>query len=312
MRKELENLQKRKVQILRNYEERAKGLVIQLKQYRYENQHLQASLNQPSFGGGCEPSQKLPVMEASRNLEEAMARRDRLSRQLREASKMSMPSSQKTIESGDLAAIENADSPEVRQLHEEIENCRREVEVLKQEMALRNAAQYGSQKCKELADEVQTLRDEMTERQQMRTDERVRAESEVQELKAECNKVKDLLDVGVTELQFIQEKAKVLRSVKGAPGGSDDLIQLRREAEGQTQELELLKKTEQARMQTIQDLNKEFEQLEEQALQAYSQSQVPRMAPSLPVEDFATQLQKMEEERQLLAAQELKLQGKVQ
>jgi len=75
-------------------------------------------------------------------------------------------------------------------------------------------------------------------------------------------------------------------------------------------ELDLQKKTEQARMKTIQDLNKEFEQLEEQALQAYSQSQVPKSSPTAPSGDIAKQLQQIEEERQLLAAQELKLQGK--
>lgn len=297
--KELELSQKRSIEIRRNHEERARALTLQLNQFKSENNALMKQNPAAPNVGVADSHLQQRLIESHQRIEEVTAARSALLQQLRD-----MTASTSTVQVDGVS-----DNAEVKQLKEDIERCRANLEDLKKEMALKNAAEFGSHKCKQLSGEVGRLRDELELKRQELNDERVRTESEVQELKIEAGRAKDLLEAERTELQFVLEMAKALREVNVSPGGpnqpsAENLMRLREETAEQRRELDLLKKTEDARTQTIRDLNKELEELEEQACRTCLSFSAPSPESPPNVADMAEQRRKLEEEIALLKVQE--------
>jgi len=238
------------------------------------------------------------VAEVRAEIDQARKLRNELQRQLIQIREASAQAEAKT------------ESREIQQLRTAIAQCGEDLEQLKKELSIKHSQKFGSVRCQELSSHVKRLQEEIEENQQQCTDMRVRAESEVQELKTQCDGVKDRLDASVTELRFLRERAKALREANNSSGdmnnaSAGDIERLRAEVMQQQKEYDDLKAIEQARMTTVQDLEKELEQLEEKARRAFHSCQGHASTADAISDtgklDLARQL---EEETRLLLQQE--------
>eukprot|EP00928_Gymnodinium_smaydae_P085691 TRINITY_DN6924_c7_g1_i1.p1 TRINITY_DN6924_c7_g1~~TRINITY_DN6924_c7_g1_i1.p1 ORF type:complete len:628 (-),score=141.94 TRINITY_DN6924_c7_g1_i1:41-1924(-) len=194
------------------------------------------------------------AMRMQMRLKEGITRRDALLQQWREVSAAGR-------------SVPESSHPEVRRLTEQVERNREVLSSLQSELAKLNEREESLMRQQQLRGGIQQLRDELEELARAREDERVRAESEARELRAERDGARDRLADATAELQRLRAKAEAMRALNQEEDeseekdGADSLETLRQEHELLLGELSQLREREASRQQTIRELEEEQEAL---------------------------------------------------
>jgi chromosome segregation ATPase len=275
LQEELAHCRERQRKIRENYEERVMGLQGQLQQAKQCMPGVDQTLNH-TFNPHLQDQRQLSaVMEEialmERRISEATARRDDLKFQWGEAQQnaggLSLPMSTNSLPM----------DVDVEQLQAQTQENEVILEQLRQELAQLHDREQGSEQQQELRISVAQLYEELDELQRVREDERVRSESEVRELKADRDRIKDRLDDGTAELQRLRSQSDALRAVRVQAEGDfgpsiTELNQLKAENSQRAEELKRLRECEEARKQTIAELEREQEALVEKMTLKAAQS----------------------------------------
>lgn len=176
-------------------------------------------------------------------------------------------------------------SEAVQRLLAQSQHQKQELAVLQREGAAqqeRALRELGSQRQQSLRGDIQHFYDELDELERVRRDEHVRGESELRELRAERDRARDHLADAVGVLQHLDAQAEALRGMQVADEGVDEgaaIEVLQAEHDWLANELAQLREREEARKQTIFDLEQEQEALVEKTGLMTSQ---PVPSPSVP------------------------------
>jgi len=272
LQEELAHCRERQRKIRENYEERVMGLQGQLQQAKQcmpgvdhtFNPHAQ---DQQQLGAVME---EIAVME--QRIVAATKRRDDLMFRWGQAQQMA-DSPQET----DLNYNRSTMDADVEHLQATASENEAILEQLRQELAQLHDREQGSEQQQELRKTVSQLYEELDELQRVREDERVRSESEVRELKSNRDRIKDCLDDGTAELQRLRSQSDALRAVRVQAEGDfgpsiTELNHLKAENSQRAEELKRLRECEEARKQTIAELEREQEALVEKMTLKAAQS----------------------------------------
>jgi len=272
LQEELTHCRERQRKIRENYEERVMGLQGQLEQAKQIMPGVDMTFNphaqdQQQLGAVME---EIAVME--QRLIAATRRRDDLMLQWGDAQQMAVSTQQAGLNGHSLPM--NIDVEHLQATTSENEVI---LEQLRQELGQLHDREQGSEQQQELRKTVSQLYEELDELQRVREDERVRSESEVRELKANRDTVKDRLDDGSAELQRLRSQSDALRAVRVQAEGDfgpsiTELNQLKAENNQRAEELKRLRECEEARKQTIAELEREQEALVEKMTLKAAQS----------------------------------------
>lgn len=257
MTQELAHCRDRQVKIRANYDERKRDLQVQL-QAAQEQAAAQASqqraLAQEQVG------QEAAALQAE--IERATLRRNELIRQCQEA-RDAAEEQKRGIEQGVFDALSS--NPDIQRLARESEQYKIELRELQHELSAQQERDAGSKRQDHLQRNRQQLLFELEELDKVGEDERVRSESEVRELKNERDLVKEHLDKATAELQHLRVKAEALRGLRaqnlGLEPPDNGVERLEQETDQLARDLEDLRSTEDARKSTIEELEREQEEL---------------------------------------------------
>merc|ERR1719215_314330 len=255
LQEELAHCRERQRKIRENYEERVMGLQGQLQQAKQclpgvdhtFNPHAQ---DQQQLGAVVE---EMAVME--QRIAEATKKRDELRIRWGEAQQQAIHNGHEMGMNGNHGSTADVDVEELLARTRENEAV---LEQLRQELAQLHDREQGSEQQQELRKTVTQLYEELDELQRVREDERVRSESEVRELKVNRDRIKDLFDDGTAELQRLKSQSDALRAVRAKAEDFEpslnELNQLKSENTERAEELKRLRECEEARKQTIAEL----------------------------------------------------------
>jgi len=267
LQEELTHCRQRQKKIQDNYEERVRGLQGQLQR----NRQSQSAVDM-TFNPHAQDNSQLAVMleevtAMDGRIEEATARREELmSRWNVIAEAREKAASQEGEPSiGDLERLQAA----------KMEN-EATIERLRIELGQMQEGQASEQR-QQLERRIKQLYEELDELQHIREDQRVRSESEVRELKANRDKIKDRLDDATAEVQRLRSQSEALSVARARAEGNarpsmDDLNQLRHENNLRAQELQRLRECEESRKQAIMKLEREQDGLVQQMTLKAAQS----------------------------------------
>lgn len=283
MQQELAHCRSRQEKIHANYEDRVRGLQGQLLQEK--GSHL-ANMDY-TFSSVPTVTMQEQVAAMKVRLAAATSRRNDLKNSLYEAQvQVAETEKQGNINFGESTPVVPPSNPDIQRLLAQAEQHKVELDGLQQELVTQNDNTRGSERKRELHDAVEQLREELEELERVREDERVRSESEVRELKSQRDSVKDRLDDVATELQRLHSQAEALRTLQAQAEGkrmpsSSELAALRASNEKLASELEHIHTTEEARKQTIAELEREQDALVEKITLMTAQS-VPQTDDTNP------------------------------
>jgi len=172
----------------------------------------------------------------------------------------------------------------------------------------------ASEHRQQLERRIAQLYEELDELQRVREDQRVRSESEVRELKANRDKIKDRLDDATAEVQRLRSQSEALSVARARAEGNarpsmDDLNQLRYENDLRAEELQRLRECEETRKQAIMKLEREQDGLVQQMTLKAAQS--VELVEGNHSSEYAKELEKKSTElSQLLARAQWSIEDK--